>query len=243
MAAATMGIDLREKGAPVNGQAQTLETRLFVQFLAFGGCGDLAQAAQALVASKIEGALYGDCSDPRGAGLVALSQNPNFFTGNLRDLLNQEPFRSWTIKTEYTMFGRTYSSGYEADLDDWLLQRPRRTIGNPEWPWAIWYPLRRSGTFAQLPPEEQAGILREHGAIGRAFGDADYSHDIRLASFGLDKWDNDFIIGLVGKDLFPLSATVQAMRRTKQTSQYMEKMGPFFIGRAVWQSPLTAASS
>ena len=51
----------------------------------------------------------------------------------------------------------------------------------------------------------------------------------------MDKHDNDFVIGLVGKELFPLSACVQAMRRTKQTSSYMQEMGPFFIGKAVWQ--------
>jgi hypothetical protein len=27
------------------------------------------------------------------------------------------------------------------------------------------------------------------------------------------------------------------MRRTRQTSEFMEKMGPFFVGRALWQSP------
>jgi hypothetical protein len=27
------------------------------------------------------------------------------------------------------------------------------------------------------------------------------------------------------------------MRKTKQTSQYIQSMGPFFVGYAVWQSP------
>ena len=83
-----------------------------------------------------------------------------------------------------------------------LLHRPRRTVLNPDWHWAVWYPLRRSGRFAQLPPEEQRVILAEHGTIGMSFGAADYAHDIRLACHGLDKNDNDFVIGLIGKDLF-----------------------------------------
>jgi chlorite dismutase len=62
--------------------------------------------------------------------------------------------------------------------------------------------------------------------------------DIRLASHGLDKNDNDFVIGVLGKDLFPLSALIQAMRKTKQTSQYLESLGPFFVGKAIWQSEL-----
>jgi len=39
----------------------------------------------------------------------------------------------------------------------------------------------------------------------------------------------------LGEQLFPLSALVQHMRRTRQTSEFIQKMGPFFIGRAVWQ--------
>ena len=135
------------------------------------------------------------------------------------------------------MLGRTYALGYEPDLPEAILHRPRRTVLNKEWPWAVWYPLRRSGRFAQLPPEEQRVILAEHGTIGMSYGAGDYAHDIRLACYGLDKNDNDFVIGLLGKELFPLSHIVQAMRKTQQTSLYLDRLGPFFVGRAVWQSP------
>ncbi len=129
------------------------------------------------------------------------------------------------------MFGRTYALGYEPDLQDVLTERPRRTILNPEWPWAIWYPLRRSGSFAQLPVDKQRTILAEHGQIGITFGAADFAHDVRLACHGLDRDDNDFVIGLIGKELFPLSAVVQSMRKTQQTSLYLDRLGPFFVGR------------
>jgi chlorite dismutase len=76
----------------------------------------------------------------------------------------------------------------------------------------------------------------EHGAVGRAFGEANLGHDIRLACHGLDKNDNDFIIGLLGAELMPLSAIVQRMRKTRQTSLHIEQMGPFFVGKVVWQS-------
>jgi chlorite dismutase len=52
----------------------------------------------------------------------------------------------------------------------------------------------------------------------------------------MDQHDNDFVIGLIGKELFPLSACIQAMRRTQQTSHHMQEMGPFFIGKAIWQN-------
>jgi chlorite dismutase len=165
-----------------------------------------------------------------------VSQNPNDFLDSFRPVLHSEPFSALIPKPEYTMFGRTYSIGYEPDLAEALLRRPKRTVLNRDWPWAIWYPLRRSGRFEQLPADQQRSILAEHGTIGIAFGSADYAHDIRLACHGLDKADNDFVIGLIGKDLHPLSAIVQSMRKTQQTSLYLERLGPFFIGRAVWQA-------
>jgi chlorite dismutase len=133
------------------------------------------------------------------------------------------------------MLGRTYALGYEPNLHETLFERPRRTVLNRDWPWAVWYPLRRSGQFARLPEQDQRKILAEHGTIGMAFGAADYAHDIRLACHGLDKHDNDFVVGLIGKELYPLSAVVQTMRKTQQTALYLERLGPFFVGKAVWQ--------
>ena len=48
--------------------------------------------------------------------------------------------------------------------------------------------------------------------------------------------DNDFVIGLMGPKLTALSQLVQTMRSTVQTSTYLEKLGPFFVGRVVYQS-------
>jgi chlorite dismutase len=219
-----------------DGQPQRSDTRLFMQFLAFGGCPDARPAAAALEASGLPGVLYEDVNDPRGIGVLTFGQDPAHFVDRLRPFINGGPFADLVQKPEFTMLGRTYSLGYEPDLLDVLLHRPRRTVLNRDWPWAVWYPLRRSGRFAQLPPEEQRTILAEHGAIGMAYGAGDYAHDIRLACHGLDKQDNDFVVGLIGKELYPLSSIVQTMRKTQQTSMYLERLGPFFVGRAVWQS-------
>ena len=62
-------------------------------------------------------------------------------------------------------------------------------------------------------------ILREHGGIGRLYGEQDLAHDIRLACHGIDTNDNEFVIGLTGKELHPLSHLVQTMRKTRQTSR------------------------
>jgi chlorite dismutase len=225
--------DLSEKGALKDGQPQRSDERLFMQFLAFGGCRDARELAQHLATRPLETVVYEDLNDPRGVGVLALAPDPSAFVDTLRPHLVAGPAAALTQKSDYTMFGRTYSLGYEPDLRETLVERPRRTVLNPDWRWAVWYPLRRNGRFAQLPPEEQRTILAEHGALGMRFGAADYAHDIRLACHGLDRDDNDFVIGLIGKDLFPLSALVQEMRKTQQTSLYLDRLGPFFVGRKV----------
>jgi len=229
--------DLSEKGGLRDGQPQRSDQRLFMQLFAFGGCTRVPDVVRQVADAGVEGVVYEDLNDPRGVALVTLSRNPNTFIEQVRPLLNTGALAALTLRPELTMFGRTYSLGYEPDLQTALFDRPRGTVLNPQWPWGVWYPLRRNGRFAQLPPEEQRTILAEHGEIGMRFGAADYAHDIRLACYGLDRDDNDFVIGLIGRALFPLSAVVQAMRKTQQTSLYIDRLGPFFVGRAVWQAP------
>ena len=230
--------DLSEKGGAKDGAPQRSDDRLFMQLLAFGGCADAAAVARHLDRAGLEGVVYEDANDPRGVAVLSLTRTPETFVERVRPALNTGPCDGLTLKPEYSMLGRTYSLGYEPDLQETLIDRPRKTVLNPAWRWAVWYPLRRSGRFAQLPEQEQRTILAEHGAIGMSFGAGDYAHDVRLACHGLDRDDNDFVIGLIGKDLFPLSAVVQAMRKTQQTALYLDRLGPFFVGRAIHQSAL-----
>jgi Chlorite dismutase len=225
-------VDVRERGA----NQQQSERRLFIQLQVLTGCADVKPLVRGLEASRQESVLYQDVNDPRAVGILGMSEDPAAFVGPVRDLLNSEAFVGLPIRPEFTMLGRTYSSGFEPDLEDWLLRRPRRTVLNPAWPWAIWYPLRRTGGFARLSPKEQGEVIREHSVLGRAYGDADLAHDVRLACHGLDVHDNDFVIGLIGKELHPLSHLVHTMRKTLQTSQYLQTLGPFFVGHVVWQS-------
>ncbi len=228
--------DLSEKGRDASGQPQSLNRRLFMQLQAFGGCRDLEPLKSALARSRLQGALYVDINDPQGVGLVIGHEQPDFFITELRDFFNHSAFADLTFKPEFTMFGRTYAIGYEKDLEHVLLKRSLQRVTNPATPWSMWYPLRRKGAFEKLPKEEQREILGEHGKLGASFSAGDFGQDIRLDCRGLDKNDNDFIIGLISKELFPLSAMVQAMRKTRQTSEFLEQLGPFFIGRAAWQS-------
>jgi chlorite dismutase len=228
-------IDIRERGRAADGSMIATDRRLFMQFLAFGDCTQTALLAQALQAADFHGALYEDVNDPRGVGLLAVSEDPDYFVATVRRFLQQPPFSALTPKPEYTMLGRSYAQGYETDLEEALITRPRSRVFDAGLRWVVFYPLRRAGSFERLSAEEQRTILMEHGGIGRAFGKAGLGHDIRLACFGLDKNDNDFVIGLLGPQLYPLSAIVQRMRKTKQTSLHIEHMGPFFVGKVAWQ--------
>lgn len=234
-------IDVSERGAPRDGQPQTMDRRLFMQLLVYQVPGVAkvsalrahAQAIRAGVTSKGVGAVvYEDVNDPHSFGLLTWSEDPGVFVEVVRPAL-VESGQAVALRPDMTMLGRTYSTGYEQDLDYWLLRRPAETVSNPAWPWAVWYPLRRSGAFAKLEPREQGSILREHGTIGKAYGAKDFAHDIRLACHGLDARDNEFVIGLVGKELHPLSHIVQAMRKTRQTSEFISQMGPFFVGKVL----------
>ncbi len=231
-------LDLSEKGKTKEGEIISLDRRLFMQFFAYGHSQDSRPLIEALEQAPVEGALYADINDPQGVGLLSFSEDPDYFIGQFRQFLNRPPFAELVPKPEYTMFGRTYSLGYEPDLEETLLHRPRHKVLDPNWPWVIWYPLRRAKTFETLSEKEQQIILREHGGIGFTFGKAGYATDIRLACHGLDKQDNDFVIAVLARELYPASAVVQAMRKTRQTSEYLESLGPFFIGKVIWQSKM-----
>ncbi|TKD01864.1 chlorite dismutase family protein [Polyangium fumosum] len=235
-------IDVSERGAPRDGQPQTMDRRLFMQLLVFqceeaAGLGTVRDFAvtlrRAIQAKGVGAVVYADVNDPWGLGLLTWSEDPGAFVEVVHPAAIETIGPPRKLRPDMTMLGRTYSSGYEQDLEYWLLRRPAETAANPAWPWAVWYPLRRSGAFSKLEPREQGSIMREHGTIGKAYGAKDLAHDIRLACHGLDARDNEFVIGLVGKELHPLSHIVQSMRKTRQTSEFISQMGPFFVGRVL----------
>ena len=228
--------DVAEHGRTADGETTSLDRRLFMQLHAFGGVGETGALAAALEGAGVEAVLYEDVNDPEGVAVLTLAEDPDAFVTSVRSFLQKPPFSDLERKPELTMLGRTYAIGYEPDLDEALVDRPRRRVLDPALRWAIWYPLRRSGSFELLSRKEQDAILMEHGGVGMAFGRAGLGYDIRLACHGLDQADNDFVIGLLGPELHPLSIIVQRMRKTKQTSLHLERLGPFFVGRVAWQS-------
>jgi chlorite dismutase len=229
--------DVNEYGLERDGERQRSNRRLFMQLLVLESAQTVAlpniesRLISALEGLRTPAVVYQDVNHPGGFGVLTWTESPTDFFA-LRALL-AEPALGVTLRPGQTMLGRTYSSGFEQDLEYWLIKRPHETVLNEAWPWAVWYPLRRKGSFEELDGRTKAEIMREHANIGKAYGKADLAHDIRLACHGLDPNDNDFVIGLVGRELFPLSNVVQAMRKTRQTREFIERMGPFFVGRAV----------
>jgi len=232
-------IDVNEYGGKKDGERQAMNRRLFMQLLVFDvpvseGGGDAGETGRELAGllkeQRVPGVIYADAMVPRGLGLLTWSEDPAHFVRAVRPLFAAAPLRKVALRPSFGMLGRTYSTGHEPDLEFVLLRRPIHNVMQEALPWHVWYPLRRTGAFSQLPPQEQGAILREHAQIGFAYGQAELAHDVRLACHGLDAEDNEFVIGLVGHDLHPLSHLVQTMRKTKQTSEYIAKMGPFFVG-------------
>src|SRR5579864_2654797 len=232
-------IDIQEYGGKRGSERQSMDRRLFMQLLVFDvpGVGsradEVATRAAGLMAERgIPGVVYADAMSPRSLALLTWHEDPGHFVRAVRPLLAHDALSALEPRTSFGMLGRTYATGHEPDLEHSLLRRPVENVTNEAYPWHVWYPLRRTAAFARLDAHEQAQILREHAQIGMAYGAQELAHDIRLACHGLDAADNEFVIGLVGRDLHRLSHLVQAMRRTRQTTEFISKMGPFFVAYA-----------
>lgn len=229
-------VEIREIGAPIEGEPQYSDNRLYFQLHVFKDCYDPTSVIETLETGKLNAVLYDDLNHPSGVGVLFMDEDPAALLSGTRDMLQNTLHTSnLNYRPEMTMVGRTYSSGREPDLEHWLINKPRNNVLNPDFPWAIWYPLRRRPEFYQLDPSDRGRILGEHAMLGRSYAAGGYASDIRLACYGLDTNDNEFVIGLVGKELYPLSRLIQDMRKTEQTAKYIESLGPFFVGKVLKQ--------
>jgi chlorite dismutase len=225
-------IDVNEYGGKKDGVKQQMNRRLFMQLLVYRAkrADTPTELLAAMRQKKVAGVVYADAMDPRSFGVLTWSEDPAHFISHVRPILNEAFMEGAELRPDFGMIGRSYATGHEPELEWTLLKRPIENVTNEAYRWHVWYPLRRKGAFAKQEPIEQSHILREHAALGIAYGQQELAHDVRLACHGIDAGDNEFVIGLVGRELHPLSHLVQAMRKTRQTSEFIEKMGPFFVG-------------
>ena len=178
--------------------------------------------------------IYSDACSSRSLGLLVWTEKPEVLAIDLPQVISSAG--ALVERPGWTMLGRTYSNGHERDLEDFLLKKPVRTVISGDEPWAVWYPMRRKGLFYLQPGADQCEMLLHHAAIGKSYGDAGAAKDVRLKCYGIDEKDNEFLIGLVGKELFALSRIVEDLRKTHHTSTYMKSLGPFFVGLRVHSS-------
>lgn len=227
--------DHRDFGMPKRGIPQAIDRRLFMQLQVFSGV-DRNAAVAAMESSNSAAVAYADLNDPNGIGVLLWDEDPLALSQKASETYSGDAFANASLRPEFTMLGRTYAFGREDDVTYWLTQRPIDSATFPNRPWAVWYPLRRKPEFYRLPRTEQAEMLREHGIIGHHYGSAGYATDIRLECFGMDGNDNEFVLGLLSDRLYWLSRLVKDMRSTKQTGEFMDSLGPFFVGHTIYQS-------
>src|SRR5262245_40684915 len=86
-------IDVRERGAPRDGEPQVLDRRLFMQLSVFR-CPAARDAAEtvrelgtALRAREVPAVIYDDVNDPRGIGVLCWSEDPARFVTAVRPAL------------------------------------------------------------------------------------------------------------------------------------------------------------
>lgn len=227
--------DLRDFGMPIRGIPQAIDRRLYMQLQVVTNVTNRQQAVQDLQGAGTAAVLYADLNDPRAVGLLLWDEDPLQLSAKAEAVHALPAFAQGRIRPEFTMLARTYGFGREDDLPYWLTRRPIEAATYPNRPWAVWYPLRRKPGFYRLPKDEQAEMLREHGVIGHNFGSAGYATDIRLECFGMDPADNEFVLGLLSERLDWLSRLVKEMRATRQTGEFMDHLGPFFVGHTLYQ--------
>ena len=135
--------DLLEHGAPKAGIPQTLDARLFVQLQVFTGCSDAAVLVDPIRRSGLDAVLYADVNDPRGVGLLTMSEDPEIFTGPARALLAHPPFDRLTHRPELTMLPSEYFARHcviASDSDDDFVAPTIATVGADHVAWSSDFP-------------------------------------------------------------------------------------------------------
>ena len=96
------GPNITETGAAVDGVPVTLDERAYYQLHVFTGAGDTREIVAAVRESKLNAVVYADVNDPRGVGILIISEDPALFVGKARNLLAGPPFDRLERLEEFT---------------------------------------------------------------------------------------------------------------------------------------------
>ena len=113
-------IDLSEKGRGPEGKPVSLDRRLFMQFMAFRNA-NLEFLTGEFERVSAQAVIYQDLNDAKGIGVMVYCEDPGYIVDQIHPILNHERLGEMEYREEFTMIGRTYSIGYEADLEDVLI--------------------------------------------------------------------------------------------------------------------------
>lgn len=160
-----------------------------------------------------------------------------------------EPATSYLSVVELSLYessAKVYSSLFEkaihAHTEEWnreiaeVLERQRAAMAPRLWPeipkarYVCFYPMDRkrdgAANWYQLPMPERQRMMRDHGLIGRRFGDE--VRQIISGSIGLDNWE--WGVDLFADDPVVFKRLIYEMRFDEASAIYA-KFGPFYVGR------------
>src|SRR5689334_9734696 len=104
-------IDVTERGAPVNGQPQTMDRRLFMQLLVCEAERELgiADATKNLKAAlerrKASCVVYADVNNPFGLGILSWSEDAGDFVSKIRPVFQEPELHGLRLRHDFTMLG------------------------------------------------------------------------------------------------------------------------------------------
>jgi peroxiredoxin len=101
---------------------------------------------------------------------------------------------------------------------------PAFVRGEPPRKYVCVYPFVRSPEWYLLPSEERAGLLREHGELGREFPDVLAN---TTSGFGLGDWE--WILAFEADDLSRIVACIRRLRDARARAYTKEEV-PFVTG-------------
>ncbi len=142
-----------------------------------------------------------------------------------------------TAKVYSSLFERgvqPYSPEWYREIED-VLARQRTAMAPRLWPeippakYICFYPMDRkrdaSANWYQVPMPERQRMMREHGQIGRRYGDE--VRQIISGSIGLDNWE--WAVDLFADDPVVFKKLIYEMRFDEASAIYA-LFGPFYVG-------------
>ena len=230
-------IDVNEYGGKKDGERQAMNRRLFMQLLVFDApAGEAADeigkdlAAQ-LRHNAIAGVVYADASSPRGLGLLTWSEDPAHFVQAVRPLFARRlaaqggPAPAVRDARPHLRHGPRAGPRARAPAPRHPERDERRSTRGTSGTRsaararsrgstrrsraASCASTRRSASPTARPSWRTTSASRATGSTPRTTSSSSASSGASSTRF---------------------SHLVQTMRKTRQTSEYIAKMGPFFVG-------------